>query len=141
MDLLDFFRGVLPWSKLRRLLERLPAHGHYKSALSSDESLTPMWERIALTTEDDPPPTMLGWSPEYTMLVALVEAVRNLIAVTVAVNSKDGRVDNPPSMPRPVTALQKARNKARDDARKTRVAALVTPLPAPDPQPDPPPSL
>lgn len=37
LDLLDFFRGELPWGKLQRLMLRLPWYSDYKRALEDDE--------------------------------------------------------------------------------------------------------
>ena len=125
IDILDFFRGELPFAKLERLAARLPPHGHYKAALADDEAVD--WVAMQERVGEPPPPTLLGWSPDYQMLVATVEALRSLIAVTVAVNSEDGQVEQPTPIPRPVTAADRAANRARDTARQDRVSRLITP--------------
>ena len=110
---------------MERLAALLPQHGHYKAALADDETLD--WEAFLARTGDPPPPTLLGWSHEYQMLVAAVEALRVLTAVTVAANSEDGQVDQPAPIPRPVTAADRAANRAREAARQARVARMITP--------------
>lgn len=73
--------------------------------------------------------TMLGWTPERALLTALVEAVGDLTAITIAVNSEGGKVPDVPRMPRPVIALERVQGQraeqARDEAREALLSKLL----------------
>lgn len=68
---------------------------------------------------------MDGWTPERSLLTALIDAVRHLTAVTVAVNSQDGKVPDVPPLPRPVTGIDRAEHRKRDRAREAFLAKLL----------------
>ncbi len=133
VDLLDFFRAVRPWGQLERFLTRLPSHGHYKSALADDDDFAQQYARSRPDAAGEPsaPPTMLGWSPTYGLLVALLETTRQHIAITVACHSESGQVESPDPLPRPVTAIERAQEALRRNARAARMAILI-----PDQYPD-----
>jgi hypothetical protein len=97
-------------------VERLPAHGHYKSALAMDE----VWAARILELEEkgqavaaaaDPTQlTPLGYSPEVSYLSLIAD---RLVGVRDAVIAGAGN-DPPPGqpLPRPVTALDRLREAA-----------------------------
>lgn len=125
LDLLDWFRGRHPWSKLLRLAARLPDHSRYKAALADDEDLA---EQLAGRVEAGTPAarmTMLGWTPERALLTALVEAVGSLTAITIAVNSEDDKAPDVPRLPRPVLALDRIQDRRRDTAREAFLNKLL----------------
>jgi hypothetical protein len=94
-------------------VERLPGHGHYKSALAMDEE----WAQRVIELEEqgqqvapaaDPAQmTPLGYTPEVSYLSLIAD---RLIAVRDAVIGSNGG-DPPPQqpLPRPSTALDRAR--------------------------------
>lgn len=135
VDILDFFRGRWPWSKLLRLIARLPDHGHYKAALAHDESNPAMWALLAQRAPD-PAPTMLGWTREVALLVGILEAVHQVSGVTIAVNTESGHMPEPVRIPRPVTALQKFQQRRKVDDREARMRVLVPHTFDQEPQPD-----
>lgn len=71
-------------------------------------------------------PTMAGWTPERFLLTALVEAVQQLTAITVACHSEDGQVADIPHLPRPETALERARVR-RESRLRDEVLAKILP--------------
>lgn len=108
LDLLDWFRGVRPWSKLYRLIDRLPRDSRYKAALAMD----PEYARVAARrmadagVAEEPAMTPLGWSREVELLTSLLEAILHVRSAVVG-----GYAKNPPKvkpLPRPRTALQEA---------------------------------
>lgn len=69
-------------------------------------------------------PPMATWSPEAAVLADVVDAVRGLTHVTLAVNSKSK--PNPP-MPyaRPRTAIEQVRYESRSAKHKALVARML----------------
>lgn len=132
LDLLDWFRGRHPWGKLLRLAAGLPAHSRYKAAAVDDDDIA---EAIA---DREPDTTELrmttaGWTPERSLLTCLVDAVGYLTAVTIAVNSRNGKVPEVPRLPRPVTALERHHERQVQAVREMVLDQL---LPGRDPHPD-----
>ena len=71
---------------------------------------------------------MDGWTPERALLTALVDAVRQLTAITIAVNSENGKVPDFPQLPRPVTGIERAREQAEERRREQAKNALLAKL-------------
>lgn len=109
------------------MLERLPDHGHYKATAVHDTTNPHLWDMAAVlaAAKGDQPPTMLGWTREYSMLVAILEAVHQVAGVVIAVNTEDGRMPDTAHIPRPVTELQKAIQRQRESSRSERMRQLV----------------
>lgn len=125
LDLLDWFRGRHPWPKLLRLAARLPAHSQYKAAAADDDDLA---EQLADRAEGESAQawmTMLGWTPERALLTALVEAVGDLTAITIAVNSEGGKVPDAPRLPRPALALDRIEKRRAEQAREALLDKLL----------------
>lgn len=59
------------------------------------------------TDQKQKPLTMQGYSMAVAALHEIADRVGSLYAVTVAVNSKNGKAPEIPEMPRPQTALQR----------------------------------
>ena len=117
VELLDFFTGDRWWAQLYRLLDRLPAWGHYKSALVMDEA----WARYICDLEDageETPPgaddemmSPLGYGPIVQRLDLLADRV---MAVRTAVQASYSEKHEEPSfepLPRPETALDRERER------------------------------
>lgn len=80
VDILDVFRGLLSWRKLRVLIEQLPADSFTKHALAG--------------IEFDP------WSATEHLLAMLHDLVADLTWITATVNSKK-KIPVPKPLPRP----------------------------------------
>jgi hypothetical protein len=92
IDLLDFFRGLRPWSQLYRFVDNLPPWGLYKSQLVMDEE----WARMICDQEeagqDHPPAEALppdelmspfGYTPVVGRLDLLLDRVQGVEAAVV----------------------------------------------------------
>jgi hypothetical protein len=117
IDMLDFFRGYRSWRQFYNFLDRLPPHGHYKTAVA----MSPKWAEIVLDMEEagkgippgteDHDLTPLG----YTEVVARLDLIADrVMAVRTAVQagySKDHEEPRFEPMTRPVTAIDKERER------------------------------
>lgn len=129
MDLRDWFRGrdSPPISKLLDLAERLPRHSVYRAAVSDDEDTA-----LALIEQQEHVDTarpsrfgMEGWTYERELLVGITEAIMSLRAVTLGVNSKNGKVPKVHPLPRPKTAVDRVGAIASRRKREGLLAQLV----------------
>jgi hypothetical protein len=130
VDLLDWFRGVHAWPKLYRLLGRLPAEGHYKSALAMNMPYARRQaqreaEGRAPRPDDDPSITPLRYGPMEQRLDTIADMLQVLRSTLVAVNTdKASKVPKVHPAPRPKTALQIARAEL-ERAELRRLAAQL----------------
>ena len=103
IDVLDFFRGRLPWGKFFRLVELLPTASHYRDKLLRDEELAAALEDVVV--DDDCGEVDLPFHQE-TVVVGLLRDLRDRLDVLTWVQG--GSSKNPPAPgPRPRTAVDR----------------------------------
>lgn len=120
MNLLEFFAGARSWRQFYNLIARLPHWGHYKAALAMDE----VWANRMLDREEaglDAPPTggdgetadltPLGYSDIVARLDLIADRVFSVRTAVQATITKDHEEPRFPSMPRPVTAIERERER------------------------------
>lgn len=117
LDLLDFFRGVHSWRKLRVLIDRLPASSASTESMLND----PEYARWALEQPKGPPspPRMADWSTEVDLLARVVDRLAEL--TTVVASGLGGKPRPPQPVTRPVTEI----DRERDRISERRHLALV----------------
>lgn len=114
--MLDFFRGVLPWGKFRRLLSQLGSDSKYITAQQNDPAIA---DHVARSEKPDDP----AWAPqpaEFTLMHELAAEIRDRLGVVCALLADlpvavDHRHTPPASFPRPETELVKARKRVKDE--------------------------
>ncbi|QDF15389.1 tail assembly chaperone [Gordonia phage Mollymur] len=126
LDLLDFFRGELPWPKLYRLLRKLPPGSRYKSALAQNMELAQLlldmedkesedkWAADLLADDEEEKPeeelsptSAIGHTAEVELLMKIADWLQTLNSTLIGVNMPKGK--RPPRVrphPRPVSAIQ-----------------------------------
>ena len=121
LDVLDFFRGVLPWPKLVRLAFRFPIDGFFRAeyemdyeragaVLEAEEADKQARRDRGETVLDVPPPmSTLGFSTEVSTLTNIYDALRAL-TVTVC-NLAGAKAPSPIPSKRPRTALDDLRQR------------------------------
>lgn len=124
MDLLDFFRGRLPWSKLARFLRQLPAGSRYQAAIDLDFDVAEHQYRLSKILEPDDAAQVTPQAPEVSSsaghdlsvqtLMVIADLIQQLQITLIAVNMVEGTPPKPSPLPRPVSALEvvRARNEA-----------------------------
>lgn len=137
-DLGDLWRARR-WTLLLDLIDRLPAHSQYASAVSMDEEHAEMLaeQLAARETDDDGPrgPSLTGWTPEVAALTNIFDAVRQVQHTLVAVNSEKGKAPEAPKpAARPHTPLEAAIKRAQYNRRKAKHEALVARVLPPKPE-------
>lgn len=116
------------WRYLLNLIDHLPRDSAYMEAIANDEQLA---EQLVRNLPEQAPagPRLSDWSPEVEALYALVDRVVELIHVTAAASgAKPGKVR---MSPRPVTAIERARNRQRASKHKSLVARVMRDRPPP----------
>lgn len=119
------------WRTLLDLIDHLPGHSWYSSAVSSDpEHAAMIAESLAARQDEgervDTGPALHTWTPEVAIMTQVLDAVRSVQHAIVAVNSEKGKVPEPPKpAPRPHTPLEAAIKRADFERRKTRHDALA----------------
>lgn len=132
MDLGELWRARR-WILLLDLIDRLPAHSWYASAVSMDEDHAKMMaESIAAQKRDknnedkSNGPSLTTWTPEVAAITNVLDAVRGVQHAIVAVNSAKGKAPEPPKpAQRPITPLEKAIRRVEYDTRKAAHDALA----------------
>ncbi|MBM4575300.1 hypothetical protein GS415_00745 [Rhodococcus hoagii] len=142
MDLLDFVRGVHPWAKMYRLIEKLPEGSHYRAQELLDQRLAAKLLKAELQQQAGKPATpsreeepeekkplkarsSVGHTPEISLMMTLCELIQQLNSTLIAVNLPKGK--KPPRvrpMPRPVSAL----DVLRAEHEKAQVDSVVSQL-------------
>lgn len=120
IDLVDYFRGTRPWAQLYRFLARLPRHSHFYAGVMDDEAA------VAQLLGRDRPGTfgLTGWTFERELLTAIVDAVNQLHATLIQVNSSDGKRPKTAPLPRPTTALDRIAIEQERSEHRARVRLL-----------------
>lgn len=134
LDLLDFIRGVHPWGKLLRIADQLPRSSRYQAALADDDEMVERYLAEVGTERDEleregkihRPRTMADWDGTTGLLADVLDAVNELHASFGAANSKSGNRPRVNRYPRPVVALDRARNR-RDLAQADEVRRAFSP--------------
>lgn len=129
LDLGDLWRDRR-WLTLIDVIDRLPAHSWYASAVANDEEHAQMLAaqlaaRSAAGDEaKESGPALTTWTPEVAVMTSVLDAVRHLAYATVAVQG--GSSGEPPKpAPRPSTAIEKAMKAADNARRKSKHDKLV----------------
>lgn len=132
LDLLDWFRDHerYPWSKLLRLLHRMPEAGHYQTACREDDDLAR--EVAELEQQGGLPrrstrPALLGWSRERELLTAMLDTLRRVEHASWAASLKfKGTGGRPPKdLPRPQSAAERVERLRLEDQHDELAAALL----------------
>lgn len=125
LDLLDFFRGKYTWRKLLVIVDHLPTGSAYWTARAADEELA---EEIAEQDRQDekagrvrPPaaPPLSDMTLTNQLLMTLVDLQD--VAVNRLERLLGGRPSPPRPLPRPLTAV----DKAKELREATRVKDLI----------------
>ena len=82
--------------------------------MSQDEELAERQAEWAAEDKIEPAVPLTDWTPETELLTLLGDLVGDLIAVTVAINSRDGHIQHPKPLPRPRLALDELLARRRD---------------------------
>lgn len=114
LDLVDFFRGRHSWGKLARLLAQLRAGTHYWAALVDDdeaaEAAIAANPKLAEEKESrQMPPDLEDLSLDNQLLMGISDLLGSLLDGVAALAGDTSHTTQP--MPRPSTALQRARDK------------------------------
>lgn len=136
LDILDFFRGDLPWGKFHRMILRLPWYSDYKRALEEDLEF---WTEYYAQVEDPEElaqsgggrPSLKGWD-EYRELAAdLKDQISQQTISLLSPHVPKGK-PKPKFKPvvRPVPArirAMEARQDALDDAFEAEFMGMLAP--------------
>lgn len=107
-----------------RIAQRLPENSHYKAEIAdSDEYAQRMLARQEESAQR--PRTMHGFTPELAALYEIADRVGALYAVTIAVNSKNGKAPDVPPLPRPQTAAQRVESNKTLERHHNRVRQML----------------
>lgn len=132
VDLAEMWRSRR-WRTLLAIIDRLPAHSHYASAVGDDEEHMKMLAEAMANrkAEDEPkkPLSMIGWTREASLLEDVYDAVRH-VAHTVAAVQLGQKAGQPPKpRERPMSPIQTAMAKAtaarKEKAHKSLVARML----------------
>lgn len=110
---MDFFRGVYPWRKLYRLIDRLPKWSNYKLGLADDDELAELAHAAQSDSARGGRLRLREWDPLEELRAELRDGIARVEAAIA--NSQRPKGKNPirpkPS-PRPVTAAQRVSRRA-----------------------------
>lgn len=116
------------WRTLLDLIDHLPTHSWYSSAVATDEEHAEMIRKSMAAREADGErlptgPPMHTWTPEVAAITLTTDAIRSLEYTLAAINGAKG--DRPPPLPRPTSALASALNGSSHERRKAKHEALA----------------
>ncbi|WP_433662444.1 hypothetical protein ACQPW1_10000 [Nocardia sp. CA-128927] len=134
MDLLDFFRGELPWAKLIRFLRQLPDGSRYRAAQALDPGLA---EHLLWLEENEPegespsstktlgPTSSAGYDLTARLLLTIGDLIQQNTATMVAINlPPKAQAPKVEPLPRPVSALDVLRAGRERDNLAVAMAEL-----------------
>jgi hypothetical protein len=112
-DLLDYFRGVRPWTQLLRIADRLPPHSRFKHAVADDDELQ-RWREDRFKGRVPParPPRLSEWTVFDDIMTTLNDGFSLLRHTIVSVNAEKGK--RPPAWKptrRPKSAADRAESR------------------------------
>ncbi|RDI65764.1 hypothetical protein [Nocardia pseudobrasiliensis] len=136
MDLLDFFRGSLPWTKLWRFLAQVPDGSRYRASQAMDldlaEHILEVEDEtggVAAQSADEGPilRSSAGYDLNVQVLMTIADLIQQLNATLIAVNLPPDK--SPPKihpLPRPVSAVEvvRARRERADLATQLEVFGI-----------------
>lgn len=113
LDLLDFFRGLLPWGKLDRLIGRLmemPRSQFQLDLAEDDEAAEEYLAAHGDTDSGSSRPSLAVWSPEVEYLAAVVDRLGEVVQAVISTvpKAKPPRIK---PVPRPKSAFDRARER------------------------------
>ena len=111
MDLLDHWRGRLPWGRLVRLLGQLPPESRWATALRAEASES---------DESPPDPARVPWGLREELLAQLIDATREVAWVVAQTNSTK-RIPHPEPLQRPTSATRHKKWKPLTDEQRARL--------------------
>lgn len=128
VDIGDLWRSRR-WRTALDLIDHLPGHSWYSSAVSGDEEHAAMIaESLAMRESEGEKapagPALHTWTPEVALLTALRDDVRALHYIIPA-SQGDKKAKPPPPLPRPTTPLEAAVHRASFEHRKAKHEDLV----------------
>lgn len=101
------------WRKIRNLVDRLPSWSFYNEARANDEELA------AFLADKEVPERherISDWNPEVGLLAAIYDRLGQLMnAVVIVAGGEKLKID---PLPRPVSAIQKARESSKLERSK-----------------------
>ncbi|MGK9270499.1 hypothetical protein KXR83_05800 [Williamsia muralis] len=134
VDLLDFFRGVLPWEKLDRLLPQLPWQSQFKKAMENDpeqarkyaEQFTDL-EQFDSQEASTAGPSIFDWDEWRELSADISDKISEQIVAALLPHIPKGK-SRPKVKPvrRPKTARQKAvaaRKRALEQIEQSEIEA------------------
>lgn len=109
-----------------RFLERLPRYSHFHaSVLEDDDSVEQLLARTRDGDESKSTFGMQGWTYERELLTTIVDALGQLHATLIQVNSENGRRPDIPMLGRPRTAIDRVEKRQAWREHKRRVSMLI----------------
>lgn len=107
------------WAWALNLIEHLPRASYYAQAVLLDEEYA---EVVAGLPQGKPEMPIHQWTPELEAMAAIVDRLAEVAnAVIASAGGKPGRVER---YPRPVTAIDKARNRKAREAVNAMASKL-----------------
>jgi hypothetical protein len=119
------------WRRLLNRIDHLPRTSWYSMAVANDEEHAEALARAqGVAKKDDGPyrPPMTYFSPEYEMLMNLVNEVRLLRGITVAVNTAKGKASSPEMLQGPSTAYARVVRRVDKERMQKQHNRLVSAL-------------
>lgn len=127
-DLGDLFRARR-WRYLLNLVDRLPGHSYYSEAVANDEEHARLIAQAEAEREESKKkshPPLRTWTPEMAALTAIIDALNVQTYVMKALKAERGKAGSPPeALPRPETAIDRARKEATWEKRVERHQSLA----------------
>lgn len=114
------------WRLLQGMIDRLPRHSRYKSALALDED----YQAMLVEYYDERGIEAPAWTPPLETYTAEVEMLRDVVnelrtLVTVTLQVAGGKPGKPQLVPPPETAAKRVAYKSRERKHKQLAARLL----------------
>jgi hypothetical protein len=126
------FTGALSHRKALNLIDHLPRTSAYAAAVADDDEAATMIVASGALNRKASPPPVSEWSTQVDLLASLVDRIGELINATLVNHpSGKGKPARIPSIPRPVTAIQRALARRSAEAAASLEAQLFPPTAGP----------
>lgn len=123
VDFYEYIRGERPWAQFYRFIARLPRHGHfYASVLADEESVAEMMQRMSGKDTSIP---LVGWTTDHDLLSTIIDALNQLHATLVQVNTESGKRPDVAFTKRPDTAIARVEARRSIEAHRARVKMMT----------------